>query len=70
MVDDHGNGVPGAWVLMPGERATLFARWLRVLKDRMGPDWRPSCFVVDDCDAEINAIKCVLSMPASCNTTA
>lgn len=57
VLDEHYEGVPAAWGILQGERSSIFVRWLGALKECMAPDWRPSCFIVDDCDAEINAIR-------------
>jgi hypothetical protein len=41
---------------------------------RHKPDWRPSCFVVDCCEAQINALRCALlqrkTLQGACATPA
>jgi len=62
VVDDHHSGVPVAYILHSADdeegafRPALEAFKQRVLRD--APDWKPSCFIVDDCDAANNAIRC------------
>ena len=61
--DQHGNGVPVAWILTgaKGERKEYMLLWMDSLKDCMvsaSPSWAPASFIVDDCDAEIGAIRC------------
>ena len=59
VMDPHLNGIPVVWALTgaKGEREEYMVKWMSKLKQLMGPEWRPSCFIVDDCDAEINAIR-------------
>jgi len=60
--DDHKNGVPGAWVISSSGTQVDVAKWLTALKERMlkaDATWAPSCFLVDDARAEINAIRLI-----------
>lgn len=58
--DDHYNGVPGAFALCSRAKAEDLASCMAALaaKCKSGQaDWAPSSFIVDDCDAEIKAIR-------------
>jgi len=58
--DNHKNGIPVAWVISSSMTQVDVAKWLDDLKRHMlkeDPTWKPSCFLVDDSAAEINAIR-------------
>lgn len=60
VLDQHRNGIPVAWALHERSTEVDFACWLVKLKERTRAaqaDWCPSCVMVDDCDAELNALK-------------
>lgn len=63
--DDH-SGTPVAYILHSADdeeeafRPALAAFKEHVLRD--APDWKPSCFIVDDCDAANNAIRYMCSV--------
>ena len=65
VMDQHLNGIPAVWALTgaKGEREDYMVRRMSKLKQLMGPEWRPSCFMVDDCNAEINAIRYTALQP-------
>jgi hypothetical protein len=53
-------GIPGAWGITSSESQETIEVWLDALIElihKHNPDWRPSCFVVDCCDALINALR-------------
>ena len=58
-VGGRGKGVPICVAIMKRERAEDFAEVLRILRDKVGADWRPSIFLTDCAEAEHNAIRCV-----------
>jgi hypothetical protein len=54
-------GIPGAWAFTSAEDADTIEVWLQALKELIlqhNPLWKPSCFVVDCCDALIKALRC------------
>lgn len=58
--DNHKNGIPVAWVITSSATQANVAKWLADLQQhmrRMAPTFQPSCFLVDDSRAEINAIR-------------
>jgi len=59
VVDESRAGVPVAFIVHSRETEALFVDALRAFSVRMKehhPTWLPSCFIVDDCTAVINAI--------------
>lgn len=69
--DEWFNGVPGAFALCSRATADDIARWMQAINDRckgMQADWQPSSYIVDDCDAEMKAIRyaAVLCMLHKC----
>lgn len=73
--DEWLNGIPVAYIISARNKTTDLSPWMKRLRDRLlqsKPDWRPNAFVVDDADAEINAIRYtarsynVLSHTTSC----
>jgi hypothetical protein len=68
VVDAHYNGLPIFYVLTQSSTQEATAEWLEAFNRRMqlpsnlvaGPQqarWCPSCFLVDDSQAEINALR-------------
>jgi hypothetical protein len=58
--DEWRNGVPVAFVITAKSKQTDLAAWMRALKEKLAqirPDWRPSAFVLDDADNEINSLR-------------
>jgi hypothetical protein len=58
--DEWRNGVPVAFVIAAKSKQTDLAPWMRALKEKLAqirPDWRPSAFVLDDADNEINSLR-------------
>lgn len=61
VIDKHGNGRPAAFLLTSSHATEALATFLKDLRaemERIESAWRPSCVLVDDCNAEINAIGC------------
>ena len=56
VVDGHWHGVPVAWDLASGQTTEDIVLMLSSLKASC-PGWQPKVFIVDDCRAEINAIR-------------
>jgi hypothetical protein len=49
--DFHNIGVLVAWVIMSRQTCEDLVEWLNALRAKLlshMPDWRPSCFIVDD----------------------
>jgi MULE transposase domain len=60
VMDTHGNGLPVFHVLSQRHQQEDLQEWLLAFKSFMlqhKPTWQPSCFLVDDAQAEINAIR-------------
>ena len=60
VIDEHGNGIPVGFVITNNERAGTIAAWLKELiaaARQVMPDFAPSCIIMDDCQAEINAVR-------------
>lgn len=60
VVDNFHNGLPIAWILTSQEREEDLILWMQALKERaisMVPTWKPSSFIVDDQEAQTNAIR-------------
>eukprot|EP01018_Ginkgo_biloba_P032726 Gb_32690 [translate_table: standard] len=58
--DTHQNGLPVAWIISSSSSASDIQSWMEKLRSRiyeMDPTWRPSASMVNDVDAEINAIS-------------
>jgi hypothetical protein len=58
--DAHRNGVPVAWVITSSAMEIEVRKWLNALKEfmvQLKPSWEPSCFLVDDSQAEIAVIQ-------------
>ena len=61
--DDFRNGVPIAWIITSRQKEEDLIQWLTALRAKamkVQPEWRPSCFIVDDAIHERNAIKYVI----------
>lgn len=68
-MDEHGNGRPCAFLLTSSNGASELTTFLKAMREDMEkhhPTWRPSCVLIDDCDAEKKAIKCVCLMLLAC----
>jgi len=51
--------VPIAWAIVSSSTAADTHVWLQALVDKLResyPAWQPSCILVDDCEALMNAI--------------
>ena len=60
VVDDHGNGIPIFEVLSESTAQPAVTEWMVAYKQYIHTfqaDWRPSCHMADDAQAEINAIR-------------
>jgi hypothetical protein len=60
VMDAHGNGLPIFHVLSQRQQQEDLQEWLLAFKSLMlqhNSTWQPSCFLVDDAQAEINAIR-------------
>ena len=60
VVDEHGNGLPIFEVLSESTTQVAVTEWMESYRQYMQTfqaDWRPSCFMVDDAQGEINAIR-------------
>ena len=58
--DEWEQGIPVAFTIQGRSREVDITPWLRKLRDRcvaVKPDWRPNAFIVDNDDAELNAIR-------------
>ena len=58
--DDWEQGIPVAFTIQGRSRKVDIVPWLRKLKERceaIKPDWKPTSFLVDNDDAELNAIR-------------
>ena len=58
--DEWRNGVPVAFVITAKSKQRDLAPWMRALKEKLvqiRPDWRPTAFVLDDADNEINSLR-------------
>eukprot|EP00878_Enallax_costatus_P030591 GHUV01033332.1.p1 GENE.GHUV01033332.1~~GHUV01033332.1.p1 ORF type:complete len:100 (-),score=13.81 GHUV01033332.1:284-583(-) len=61
VMDDWLQGVPGAWAMLSNEQEPTLMTFFDAVKGRvesLKPDWRPSCFIIDDCQAFANALRC------------
>jgi hypothetical protein len=66
-------GYPAAWGVTSSESHETITFLLRGLKGKihaMMPEWRPSCFVVDCCDALITALRYLHSSWSLCGHAA
>jgi len=63
--DDHRMGVPLAWIITSKQIVQDLIEWLKPLKDKMlshMPNWKPSCFFVNDAPQELKALWLVLCL--------
>jgi len=61
--DKWRNGVPVAFIVTQRSKESDISPWLGALRVKLVskmPQWRPNAFIVDDAQAEINALKFVL----------
>ena len=64
MVSEQLAGRPLFWAIMRGETTNRIAFVLQKVKQAMEEgqpedfEWKPSCVLVDNSDAEIGAIRC------------
>lgn len=60
-VDDSNRGIPICWAFVPDEKAETITAVLKALAEavrKIKPDFQPSCFFTDDCEAEQIAVRC------------
>jgi hypothetical protein len=58
--DFHQTWVPVAWVIMSQQTCEDLVECLNAMKGNLllhMPNWRPSCFVVDDAPQELRALQ-------------
>ena len=68
--DERHNGIPVAFILTSRCDEADLTPWMKALNAKMletKPDWKPTAFIVDCAQGEINAIKYV-SAPFSSST--
>jgi hypothetical protein len=66
-LDEEGRGEPVLWAFLPDEQQCTFERVLHIWRDAVlnfRAEFRPSCFLTDDCNAEQNAIECAPEVKA------
>ncbi len=54
--DAHHTGMPLAWIIINRQTMDDLIEWLQPLKAKMlsiMPNWRPSCFIIDDALQEL-----------------
>jgi len=57
--DFHHTRVPVAWVIMSQQTCEYLVEWLSALQANIishMPNWRPSCFIMDDAPQELRAL--------------
>jgi hypothetical protein len=57
--DFHQIGVPVTWVIMNWQTCEDLVEWLSALRAKLifhMPNWKPSCFIVDDAPQELQAL--------------
>lgn len=52
-----GHGIPVGWLIHSSQSEESLTIMLNAMADRMGDAFQPSVIIVDDAQAEINAIK-------------
>ena len=60
IVLDDEAGIPVVWSMQSAETGRDIATWLKPMQERvrsLKEDWTPSCFTLDDCNAEMNAVR-------------
>jgi hypothetical protein len=58
--DSFSNGIPVTWIITSSAKASDIAIWLNAINEKMkrlDVEWKPKVFIVDNADAEINAIR-------------
>ncbi len=58
--DNWRNGIPVAYIVTSRSKQVDLSPWLKAIRKRMTdtkPEWKPNAFVVDDAQAEINALR-------------
>jgi len=54
--DVHHNRVPLTWIITSRQTMDDLIQWFKPLKEKMlsiMPNWRPSCFIIDDAPQEL-----------------
>jgi hypothetical protein len=68
--DDHHTSVLLTWISASKQTIEDLIEWLKSLKDKMlshMPQWKPSCFLVDDVPQELKALWLILYLiPTLC----
>jgi hypothetical protein len=57
--DENRTGVPLTWIITSRQTVQDLIKWLKSLKDKMlshMPQWKPSCFLIDDAPQELKAL--------------
>jgi hypothetical protein len=57
-LDEEGRGDPVLWAFLPDEQQCTFEHVLHICRDAIlyiRAEFRPSCFLTDDCNAEYTA---------------
>ena len=57
VVDEHKHGIPVCWMIHSSAKTETLLTCLDKIADHMGADFCPSVVIVDDCTAEINALR-------------
>ena len=63
--DEWLNGIPVAYVIIGRSQQHDMEPWMHALKDRLllhQPGWHANAFILDNAQAEINAIRLVLCL--------
>ena len=58
--DSHRNGIPVAWIIVSSNKRLDITGWLKAFRDKMLDEhksWSPNAFLIDDADAEKEAIR-------------
>jgi hypothetical protein len=58
--DSHRNGIPVAWIIVSSTKRLDITNWLKAFRDKMldaYKSWSPNAFLIDDADAEKEAIR-------------
>jgi hypothetical protein len=64
--DKWRNGVPVAFILTSRSTQLDLSPWMAALNSKLVlkmPEWHPNAFIVDDAQAEINALRCTHFTP-------
>jgi hypothetical protein len=60
VMDAHQNAIRVAWTIHESQTGSEIATWVEAIVRKVKctmPEWKPSCFMVDDADADINALR-------------